>query len=143
VDDQNKTTSFGVCAIPRRSASTLEGKMGLIARFSLCAPALALCIGTPVALGNTMTDACPESGVRIYVDGAGVITVNGHLVPAANLSAALASLRPKPTEVCYSRANAQGEPPPGAMEVMAAVVSLQLPVSFYTDGTFKTRVKLK
>ena len=90
-----------------------------------------------------MSEECPDSGVRIYLDAAGVITVNGHIVPAAGLPQTLASLKPQPTEVCYSRANAQGEPPPGAMAVMEAIIALRLPVGFYPDGTFKTRVKLK
>jgi hypothetical protein len=77
------------------------------------------------------------------VDAAGVITVNGEVVPAADLRVALASLKPQPTEICYSRANLQGEPPPEVMAVMKAIIAWGLPVGFYTDGTFKTRVKLK
>ena len=117
--------------------------MGLIVKLGLCAPTLALCAASSVALGDPVSDECPASGVRIYVDASGAITVNGQVVPAADLPHALASLKPHPTEVCYSRAKQQGEPPAGAMRVMEAIVSLSLPVAFYTDGTFRTRVKLK
>jgi hypothetical protein len=75
------------------------------------------------------------------MDGVGVITVNGQVVSVADLSRTLASLKPRPTEVCYSRANAQGEPPPEVMPVIQAIMALGAPVSFYTDKTFKTRAK--
>ena len=121
--------------------------MGLVARFRLLArlrpSALALCLAASIAMGDAMSEECPASGVRIYVDAAGAITVNGQVVLAANLRQSLASLKPQPTVVCYSRANAQGEPPPEAMAVMEAIIALRLPVGFYTDETFKTPVKLK
>jgi hypothetical protein len=102
-----------------------------------------LCLASSIALGDAMSEGCPDSGVRIYLDAKGAITVNGQIVRAADLPQALASLKPQPTEVCYSRANPQGEPPPDAMAVMEAIIALRLPVGFYTDATFKTRVKLK
>jgi len=89
-----------------------------------------------------MSEACPDSAVRIVVDSSGVITVNGRAVLAADLRSALAALKPAPTEVCYSRANPHREPPPHAMEAMEAIAGLGLPIAFYTDGTFETRVKL-
>ena len=136
-------------SVAGRSTSPLEGSMALAARFRVVArlwrslSVLTLCLAPSVTLGNAISEGCPDSGVRIYLDAAGVITVNGHVVPPADLPQALASLKPQPTEVCYSRANAQREPPPGAMAVMEAIIALRLPVGFYTDGTFKTRVKLK
>jgi hypothetical protein len=75
------------------------------------------------------------------VDGAGVITVNGQVASVTNLPQTLSSLKPRPPEVCYSRANAQGEAPPQVMEVIQAIMALRVPVSFYTDKTFKTRAK--
>jgi hypothetical protein len=108
-----------------------------------CLTLVALCLTSSIALGDAMSDGCPDSGVRIYVDAAGTITVNGQIVRAADLPQALASLKPHPTEVCYSRANPQGEPRPESIAVMEAIVALRLPVGFYTDGTFKTRVKPK
>jgi len=112
-------------------------------RFRRCLTLVALCLTSSIALGDAMSDGCPDSGVRIYVDAAGTITVNGQIVRAADLPQALASLKPHPTEVCYSRANPEGEPPAESMAVMEAIIALRLPVGFYTDGTFKTRVKLK
>jgi hypothetical protein len=94
-----------------------------------------------IVLGNATPEGCPDSAVRIYVDGAGVITVNGQVASVAELPQTLSSLKPRPTEVCYSRANAQGEPPPEVMAVIQAIMALRVPVSFYTDKTFKTRVK--
>jgi hypothetical protein len=94
-----------------------------------------------IALGNTTSEGCPDSAVRIYVDGAGAITVNGQVASVADLPQTLSSLKPPPTEVCYSRANAQGNPPPEVMAVIQAIMALRVPVSFYTDRTFKTRVK--
>ena len=121
----------------------LAPRFRVVARLWRSLSVLTLCLAPSVTLGNAMSEGCPDSGVRIYLDAAGVITVNGHVVPPADLPQALASLKPQPTEVCYSRANAQGEPPPGAMAVMEAIIALRLPVSLYTDGTFKTRVNLK
>jgi hypothetical protein len=43
--------------------------------------------------------------------------------------------------VCYSRAQAQGEPRAEVMAVIKAIMALRVPVSFYTDKTFKTRAK--
>ncbi len=121
----------------------LAARFRVVARLWRSLSVLTLCLAPSVTLGNAISEGCPDSGVRIYLDAAGVITVNGHVVPPADLPQALASLKPQPTEVCYSRANAQREPPPGAMAVMEAIIALRLPVGFYTDGTFKTRVKLK
>jgi hypothetical protein len=100
-----------------------------------------LWLASSIALGNATSAGCPDSAVRIYVDGVGVITVNGRVVSVADLSQTLSSLKPRPTEVCYSRASAQGEPPPEVMPVIQAIMALRVPVSFYTDKTFKTRVK--
>ena len=100
-----------------------------------------LWMASSIVLGNATSEGCPGSAVRIYVDGVGVITVNGQVVSVVDLSRMLSSLKPRPTEVCYSRANAQGEPPPEVMPVIRAIMALRVPVSFYTDKTFKTRVK--
>jgi hypothetical protein len=90
-----------------------------------------------------MAEGCPDSGVDIYLNASGVVTVNGRAVPVADLKQMLAALKPTPTEVCYSRANPEGEPPPQEKAVMDAIVGLRLPVGFYTDSTFKARVKLR
>ena len=122
--------------------------MALLGRFRSAAELGRSCLTTSVlwflstiVLGNATSEGCPDSAVRIYVDGAGVITVNGQVASVADLPQTLSSLKPRPTEVCYSRANAQGEAPPEVMAVIQAIMALQVPVSFYTDKTFKTRVK--
>ena len=122
--------------------------MALLARLSpiaefrhSCLMISVLWLASALALGNASSEGCPDSAVRIYVDGAGVVTVNGQVVGVADLSETLLSLKPRPTEVCYSRANAQGEPPAEVMTVIKAIMVLRVPVSFYTDKTFKTRAK--
>jgi hypothetical protein len=89
-----------------------------------------------------MSDACPDTAVQIYVDKEGVITVNGQTTRPEDLLHALESLKPPPTEVCYARANPQGEPAPEATVAIEAIIALRLPVAFYSDRTFRERVKL-
>jgi hypothetical protein len=122
--------------------------MPLLARFRpiagfrrSCLTISVLLLVSSIVVGNATSEGCPDSAVRIYVDGGGVITVNGQVASVADLPQKLSSLKPRPTEVCYSRANAQGEPPPEVMAVIQAIMALRVPVSFYTDKTFKTRVK--
>ena len=115
-------------------------KLHTIAEFRRsCLMISVLWLAATLALGNASSEGCPDSAVRIYVDGTGVVTVNGKVVSAADLSETLLSLKPRPTEVCYSRTNAQGEPPAEVMTVIKAIMVLRVPVSFYTDKTFKTR----
>jgi hypothetical protein len=106
-----------------------------------CLTISVLLLVSSIVAGNATSEGCPGSAVRIYVDSAGVITVNGQIASVADLPQTLSSLKPRPTEVCYSRADAQGEPPPEVMAVIQAIMALRVPVSFYTDKTFKTRVK--
>jgi hypothetical protein len=115
---------------------------GILPR-SLAILVLYLASSLVTGVSQTMSEGCPDSGVRIYVDDRGVITVNGQIVRPADLRQALASLKPPPTEVCYSRAKPQGEPPPEATVAIEAIIALRLPVAFYTDGTFRKRVKLQ
>lgn|SRR5215472_5940668 len=122
--------------------------MALLARFRpiaefrrSCLTISVLWLVSSIVLGNATSEGCPDSAVRIHVDGAGVITVNGQVVSVADLPETLSSLKPRPTEACYSRANAQGEPPAEVMAAIKAIMALQVPVSFYTDKTFKTRAK--
>ena len=106
-----------------------------------CLTIAVLLLASSVVLGNSSSEDCPDSAARIYMDGVGVIAVNGQVVSVADLPQTLSSLKPRPTEVCYSRANVQGEPPPAVMAVIQAIMALHVPVSFYTDKSFKTRVK--
>jgi hypothetical protein len=90
-----------------------------------------------------MGAACPDSGVKIYLHQDGRVTLNGSTIDAANLSAALAKLQPRPTVVCYSRDNPEGEPPPQMQQVLEAIMALRLPIGIFTDRTFKTPVPMK
>jgi len=90
-----------------------------------------------------MPDECPSTAVRIFVAAQGEVRLNGSPVEVAKLEAAVKALSPAPTAVCYSRANAQGEPPAAAMDVIKVIMALRLPVAFFTDETFKVPVKLQ
>jgi hypothetical protein len=106
--------------------------------------ALGLCAASLVCFGGNAPEAgCPESGVRIYLDRHGKVTVNGRAVGLENLAGTLAAIQPRPTVVCYSRDDPQREPPAQASAVMAAIMSLRLPIGFFTDKTYKTPAQSK
>ena len=88
-----------------------------------------------------MTNGCPSSGARVFLSERGVVTLNGRQVEASQLKAALLSLSPKPTVVCYSRGAPAGEPHPSMPVVLEAIMSLRLPIGLFTDSTFTTPVK--
>ena len=88
-----------------------------------------------------MDRACPESGVRIYLDRHGKVTVNGKAVSLESLGGTLAAIQPRPTVICYSRDAPQLKPPAQASVVMAAMIALRLPIGIFTDNTFKTPVQ--
>ena len=129
------------------STSLSAGSIAHLARFRpiavgrSCLTISVLLLVSSIVQGNATSEGCPDSAVRIYLDSAGVITVNGQITSVADLRHTLSSLEPHPTEVCYSRADAQGEPPPEVKAVIQAIMALRVPVSFYTDNTFRTRVK--
>lgn len=105
---------------------------------------LSLCAESRVCFGGSVMDrGCPESGVRIYLDRHGKVTVNGKAVSLDRLGGTLAAIQPRPTVVCYSRDDPQLEPPAQAGAVMEAIMALRLPVGFFTDSTFKTPVQVK
>ena len=104
---------------------------------------LVLCSEWSTCLGgNAMGAGCPDSGVRIYLDGHGNVTVNGKAVRLKNLGAELAALQPRPSVVCYSRDNPQQEPPAQYEVVMKAIMAMRLPVGLFTDDTFKTPIPM-
>jgi hypothetical protein len=102
----------------------------------LAASILAVSISS-TALGAA-SGACPSTGARIFITSAGVVSLNGKQIPASALKDALAGITPRPTLICYSRQNATGEPPPAMQVVLDAIISMKLPISFFTDGTFAT-----
>jgi hypothetical protein len=110
-----------------------------IVKISLLA-ALANVFGSAQAAAS---DACPSTGARVFAFSDGRVSLNGKVVPIADLKRTIEQLTPAPTEFCYSRQNPGAEPPPQAMSEMEVVASFQKPISFYIDDTFKQRVKLK
>jgi biopolymer transport protein ExbD len=65
---------------------------------------------------------------KVHVQADGVILLNGQQVTLEDLKKKFAELKSQDGVVWYSRANAQGEPPSSAMEVMRAIVDARLPV---------------
>ncbi len=91
----------------------------------------------------TASDGCPDSGARIYMSTDGNVQLQGKAVSVADLARELQQLKPGLTEICYSREDPQGEPPPGMTNVLDAIAAQRLPVSFYTDSSFLQRVRLQ
>jgi hypothetical protein len=125
---------------------TLVARVGLGARFRRrqLPVLLTACLAPLVVLGETASDACPESAARVYVDNVGVVRVNGTVVPAELLKQVLISLKPKPTEICVAPTN---PPPrfatsPEAAAALAASEALKVPTTFYLDATFRTRTQI-
>ncbi len=85
--------------------------------------------------------ACPPTGAKVFMNSAGVVTLNGKQIQASALKDALAKISPKPTVICYSRENPTGEPHPSMQTVMEAIISMNLPVGLFTDATFSTPVR--
>jgi hypothetical protein len=84
--------------------------------------------------------SCHKLGAKVHVSGAGLITLNGETVAAAELARTISELSPKPSEVCYVRGDPQGEPPPEALEALEAIMAVGLPVALFTDATFSQRI---
>jgi hypothetical protein len=125
---------------------TLVARVGLGARFRRwqLPVLLTACLAPLVVLGETASDACPESAARVYVDNVGVVRVNGAVVPTELLKQILVSLKPKPTEICVAPAH----PPPWfapreAVAALDASEALGVPISFYSDATFKTSTRIR
>jgi hypothetical protein len=101
---------------------------------------LTVCLASLVALGDTASDDCPESAVRIHVDPLGLVRVNGAVVPPGLLKQMLASLKPKPTEICFASVRLFTMlTPTEAAAALDASETLGVPMSFYDDATYKTR----
>jgi hypothetical protein len=108
--------------------------------------ALLLIIVSSVAVSCSQkpssADACPKTGVQVFVTATGVITLNAREVSVGALREALEAMNPPPSVVCYSREDPAGEPHPTATEVVDVIIQLRLPAAFYTDSTFTSVVKL-
>ena len=88
-----------------------------------------------------MAVGCPDTGARVFLTADGRVTLNGRKVESSHLAAELQALTPKPTVICYSRENPQGEPHPAMTVVLQAIMSARLPVGLFSDATFQTPVK--
>jgi len=86
-------------------------------------------------------EASDPNVIKIYVDEKGLITSNGNSISLEELDSSLSKLMTNKGSVYYSRANGQGEPPPGAMKVIDLVIKYSLPIRMYTDKTFTEVVK--
>jgi len=106
----------------------------------LAASAALVLAGAVPALGATST-ACPATAAKVLVTAMGNVTLNGRLVPVDNLAAALNALAPRPTEVCYFREKAPGAQPVAVRIAVNAIISTHLPISFYADASFSSRVR--
>ena len=84
--------------------------------------------------------ACPKTGAKVLVTALGNVTLNGAVVPVDSLAAAISALAPRPTEVCYFREKPKGEPPAAVRIAVNAIISTHLPISFYSDASFTSRV---
>jgi hypothetical protein len=92
-----------------------------------------------IAQTQDVIGRCPDTAVRIYLDAAGFITVNGNTVTPENLSQTVASLKPR--EVCFAPVDPNAQPRPEITTVFRTITELKLPVYLYTDRTYQTRVR--
>lgn len=73
---------------------------------------------------------------RVSVSAAGVVSLDGRTATLPEVKSALRALAQKGGEVWYYRPNPEGEPPPGAMEVVQAIIDARLPVRLATKPDF-------
>lgn len=102
---------------------------------------IALALFTLGASGIAVADspgACPETGATVYLKASGGVLLNGRPIEASQLKDALSALKPRPTMICYSRDNPQGDPPSNMAVVMDALIAQGLPVGLFTDASFAT-----
>ena len=102
-------------------------------------------IACAIAAADTRAKAaapagCPRSGAKVLVTALGNVTLNGAVVPVDNLATLLSALAPRPTEVCYFREKPKGEPPAAVRIAVNAIIAAKLPITFYSDASFTTRV---
>ena len=96
--------------------------------------------GESVSMSNRSDGTSRATSLKFWA--LGNVTLNGALVPVDNLAAALNALAPRPSEVCYFREKPKGEAPAAVRVAINAIISTRLPISFYSDATFSTRVSM-
>jgi hypothetical protein len=89
---------------------------------------------------QTAVAPCPSTAVKVFLASDGTVVLNDKTVSANDLRGALDRMSPRPTEVCYSRENPNGPPPPQTASVLDTIAALKAPISFYTDRTFTKRL---
>ena len=107
------------------------------------AVALALAGCTPNEAPTSEVAPCPTTAVRIAVASDGGVFLNDKAVAAADLKKTLEGITPRPTAVCYTRENLNGAPPTQMTAVLDTIVELGLSISFYTDRSFRRRIRLR
>jgi len=114
----------------------------VIRLFNYGACLMALGVSFSAVAGEPPTDVahqpCPAAAVRVFLNGAGSVLLNGRQIEADRLSKELASIKPRPELICYSRDMAWAKPPATVEVVLDALIALQLPIRFYSDATFST-----
>lgn len=85
--------------------------------------------------------AIDSNVIKVYIDETGAISANGNSISLTDLDSSFSKLKVTNGAVYYSRANGQGEPPPGAMDVLNAIMKYGLSIRLYTDKTFTVIVK--
>ena len=100
--------------------------------------ALGSCAASLVCFGGNAPDAgCPESGVRIYLDRHGKVTVNGKVVGLENLAGTLAAIEPALRWFAIHATTLNGNLPSGK-RCNGGHHGVRLPIGFFTDKTYKT-----
>jgi hypothetical protein len=121
-----------------RFRRTLQSTAALLLGWALLATSSAAAPATRV--GTASANACPKTGAKVLITALGNVTLNGTLVPVDKLAAALNALAPRPTEVCYFRERPKGEPPAAVRIAIGGIMSTRLPIWFYSDASFSSRV---
>ncbi len=86
---------------------------------------------------------CPAAGARVAVSGlSGAVWLNGIQISPPALAADLRSLAPPPAVVCYYR-EAATSGATTAPDVLAAIMSMRLPVLVFEDTEFARGVPLR
>jgi hypothetical protein len=104
---------------------------------------LALALAMPAAraqrAAGPAAGPCPIGAARVGVSALGAVALNGTIVPAEQLAAAIRALQPPATEICYFREPASGGKPAAVAGIVQTLASLKLPISFYADPKFTQR----
>jgi hypothetical protein len=82
---------------------------------------------------------CPATAARLILLHSGAVTLNGVEVGIDKLGLALAALKPRPSEVCYTQENS-GDQSPNLGSALEVLIFAKMPISVYTDVNFSRRI---